>query len=175
MSEVTHSQVAKRYAEALFTSLDAADHRLMSQEFETVITVLEDPVIQGVFRHPQTTKERKRALIGKMQLSPTLEKFLLLIVEKSREALLPSMEHHFRQLVLETEGITIAHVTTAISLSEETLCQLQQRLNTLTGKTVRIQTKVDPRIGGGMIIKVDGKVLDGSISHTLKQLQRSFA
>ena len=99
----------------------------------------------------------------------------MLIVEKSREALLPSMEHHFRQLVLETEGITIAHVTTAISLSEETLCQLQQRLNTLTGKTVRIQTKVDPRIGGGMIIKVDGKVLDGSISHTLKELQRSFA
>ena len=160
MSEVTHSQVAKRYAEALFTSLDAADHRLMSQEFETVITVLEDPVIQGVFRHPQTTKERKRALIGKMQLSPTLEKFLLLIVEKSREAA-PSWNTTSGNGA-GNRGVTIC--LTAISYPRNSTNF--NRVETLQAR-LAYSDQGRPTNQQRMIIKVDGKVWTAALA-TLK-------
>ena len=174
MSGAQHSQVAKRYAEALFTTLDAADHSRISQELKGAITVLEDPVVRDVFRHPKTTRERKSVLIRLMELSPIMETFLLLIVEKSREGLLPSMEYHFEQLVLKAQRTTIADVISAIPLSDETLRALTQKLELLTGKTIRLETQLDPRIGGGMIIKIDGKVIDGSISHTLRQFQRTL-
>jgi F-type H+-transporting ATPase subunit delta len=176
MSMTRHSQVAKRYAEALFASLAGSDHApsSVSEEFQKVVTVLADPKINGTFHHPKTSKERKGELIKLMNLSPITDNFLLLVVEKSREGLLPSIAHHFEHLVLDAQHTTIAEVVSAIPLAEETLNDLEQKLHTLTGKTVRIQTNVDPSIGGGMIIKVDGKVIDGSVSHTLKQFQRSL-
>ncbi|NMB20778.1 MAG: ATP synthase F1 subunit delta, partial [Firmicutes bacterium] len=94
---------------------------------------------------------------------------------KSRETLLPSVAYHFEQLVLEAEQTTIAEVISAVPLTGETLDELQQRLYTLTGKTIRLQTKIDPSIVGGMIIKVDGKVIDGSVNNTLRQFQRSLS
>ncbi|HBN96422.1 MAG TPA: ATP synthase F1 subunit delta [Firmicutes bacterium] len=176
MSIIKHSQVAKRYAEALFATITPSDQTPVgiSEEIQQVISILEDPKIHSVFHHPKTSKERKGELIKLMKVSPITETFLLLIVEKSREELLPSIAYHFEQLVLDAEQTTIAEIVSAIPLTTDTLEGLTQRLQKLTGKTVRLQTSVDPSIGGGMIIKVDGKVLDGSVSHTLKQFQRSF-
>ena len=78
------------------------------------------------------------------------------------------------QLVLEAQGDTLAEVVSAVPLPTETLTDLEQKLQEFTGKAVRLQTHVDSSIGGGLIIKVDGKVIDGSVSNTLKQLQRSL-
>jgi F-type H+-transporting ATPase subunit delta len=179
MSITRHSQVAKRYAEALFATLVQSDHsqatRGINDEFKQIVEVLADTQVRQAFNHPKTSKERKGQLIGLMKLSPIAENFLLLLVEKSRETLLPSIAYHFEQLVLDTERTTIADVVSAVPLTSETLEGLKQRLLKLTGKSIRLQTKVDPSIGGGMIIKVEGKVIDGSVNNTLKQFQRSLS
>lgn len=176
MSMTKHSQVAKRYAEALFATIVASDHApaSISEEIQQVISILEDSKIHSVFHHPKTAKKRKGELVKLMNVSPITESFLLLVVEKSREGLLPSVAYHFEQLVLEAQQTTIAEIVSAIPLATETLENLTGRLQKLTNKTVRLETKIDPSIGGGLIIKVDGKVIDGSISHTLKQFRQSL-
>lgn len=174
MSMTTHSQVARRYAQALFGTVSPADRGAISEELQLVVVILEDPKIRETFHHPKTAKERKGELIKLMRLSPVAEDFLLLIVEKSREALIPSIALYFEELVLTAQQTTKAEITSAIPLVETTLEGLRQKLQTLTGKTVRLETKIDPAIGGGMIIKVDGKIIDASLSHTLKQVQRSL-
>ncbi|MCK9525518.1 MAG: ATP synthase F1 subunit delta [Limnochordia bacterium] len=176
MSITRHSQVAKRYAEALFATLVQSEQTTSSinEELKNVLTVLQDPKVQSAFLHPKTSRERKGQLIRLMKLSPIAENFLLLLVEKSRETLLPSIVYHFEQLVLNADRTAIADVVAAVPLTSETLEGLKQRLSILTGKSIRLQTKVDPSIGGGMIIKVDGKVIDGSVNNTLKQFQRSL-
>ena len=176
MSVTKHSQVAKRYAEALFSTIVDSDQApvRVSAEIQQVLSILGDSKINSVFHHPKTSKERKGELVKLMNVSPITESFLLLVVEKSREALLPSIAYHFEQLVLEAQQTTIAEVVSAIPLATETLEGLTERLQQLTGKTVRLETKIDPSIGGGMIIKVDGKVIDGSVSHTLRQFKRSL-
>ncbi|NLL43687.1 MAG: ATP synthase F1 subunit delta [Firmicutes bacterium] len=174
MTATKHSQVARRYAEALFATADPAARSQLKAEFEHVLTILGDPKVKDVFHHPRTSRERKGEMIKLMQLSPIMENFLLLIVEKSRETLLASIAHYFEQLVLEAQHTTIAEVISAIPLSAETLTGLEQKLNQFTGKTVHLNTHIDSSIGGGLVIRVDGKVLDGSVTNTLKQFQRSL-
>lgn len=174
MSKTKNPQISRRYAEALFAAIPAQDRRMIADELKQVLTVLEDPKIHEVFTHPRTSAAHKNELIRLMKLSRTLENFLLLSVEKSREQFLPSIERHFESLVLEAEQTTIAQIVSAIPLTSETLDGLKQRLQQLAGKTVRLNTSVDPRIGGGIIIKIDGKVIDGSVSHSLNLLQRSL-
>lgn len=174
MSMTKHPQVARRYAEALFSTLNPADHLAISEELCQVVQILGDAKIDAVFHHPKTAKERKGGLIKLMGLSPISENFLLLIVEKSREALIPAIAYYLEELVLKAQLTTKAEVTSAVPLNVETLDGLKHKLHKLTGKTVRIETKIDPAIGGGMIIKVDGKVIDGSVDHTLRQFHRSL-
>ena len=84
MSAAKHSQVARRYAEALFAAADPSFLSELNEEFRLVIAILEDPKVKDAFYHPSTSRERKGQLIKLMQLSPVMENFLLLIVEKSR-------------------------------------------------------------------------------------------
>ena len=116
MSMTKHSQVAKRYAEALFATIVASDHApaSISEEIQQVISILEDSKVHSVFHHPKTAKKRKGELVKLMNVSPITESFLLLVVEKSREGLLPSIAYHFEQLVLEAQQTTIAEIVSAI-------------------------------------------------------------
>lgn len=174
MSKTKNSQIAKRYAKALFEVVPKTSLRTVNEEFEQVLVVLEDPQVKRVFSHPHTAVARKQELIRLMGLSKTLENFLLLVVEKSRAAWLEQIKKEFELLVLSSEQTTIAEVTSAIALSDEVLQELKAKLQQITGKKVLIRTDVNPVIGGGMVINVDGKVIDGSVKNTLQKLQRSL-
>lgn len=175
MSRMKSSQIARRYAEALFTSISPSSRQPLLEEFKQVLIILDDVKVHEVFTHPRTSVERKSELIRFMGLSKAMENFLLLTVEKSREQFLTQIEGHFHELVLEAEKTALAEVVTAIPLAPKTIEQLKQQLQNLINKTVLINTTVDPRIGGGMIIKVDGKVIDGSVQHSLKRFQQALS
>lgn len=173
MNITRNSQIANRYARALF--LPAGETRIeLDEELKKVLKVLEDPVVSRVFYHPRTARERKAELIRLMQLSPVLQSFLLLVVEKGREALLPFIAQDFERLVLEEQNTTVAEVTSAVEMRSEERNALERRLSTLTGKKVLLRTAVDPGVGGGLVIKVDGKVLDASLKHRLELFAQSI-
>lgn len=109
-----------------------------------------------------------------MQLSPLLESFLLLVVEKGREGFIPMMYREFEQLVLDDQNTSVAEVTSALDLTPEECSELQQKLSKLTGRKVILRMQVDPSIVGGLIIKVDGKVLDASLKHRLNALAHTL-
>jgi F-type H+-transporting ATPase subunit delta len=173
MNITRNSQIANRYARALF--LAAGETRIeFDEELKKVLKVLEDPVVSRVFYHPRTARERKAELIRLMQLSPVLQSFLLLVMEKGREALLPFIAQDFERLVLEEQNTTVAEVTSAVEMRSEERNALERRLSTLTGKKVLLRTAVDPGVGGGLVIKVDGKVLDASLKHRLELFAQSI-
>lgn len=173
MNITRNSQIANRYARALFSAAGEA-RAALDEELQKVLKVLEDPLISKVFYHPRTDRSRKAELVRLMKLSTVLENFLLLVVDKGREPLLPLMQRDFERLVLEEQNTTIAEVTSAVEMSSEEQAELQRRLSKLTGKRVLIRTQVHPGIGGGLVIKVDGKVINASLKHRLDLFAQSL-
>jgi F-type H+-transporting ATPase subunit delta len=175
MSKPNNTQIAKRYAQAFFDVVTPEARATVSDEFKQALIVLQDPQIKRTFTHPRTSMNRKSELIRLMNLSTALEHFLLLIVEKNRDQFLPHIEQEFAALVLKSQHITVAEIISAVELKEQTLKQLQLQLEQISGKTVQLSTSLDPKIGGGLIIKIDGKVIDGSIANSLQRFQRSLS
>lgn len=175
MNSTRHSQVAKRYAEALFQAAAQVDRQELKEEFQGLLTIVADEKVHHAFHHPRTTKEHKNQLIKLMNLSPIMENFLLLVVEKSREGLLPAIGQYFEELVLAEQQTTLAEITSAVPLTEQNKEELQEQLQRLTGKTVLLRTQIDPKIMGGLVIKVDGKIIDGSVKQSLHKLQQSLS
>ena len=72
------------------------------------------------------------------------------------------------------EGTETAEITTAIPLDDEYILDISKRLTEMAGKPVVVNTKVDPGLVGGIIIKVGDKVIDGSIRSKLAVLKREL-
>lgn len=84
------------------------------------------------------------------------------------EAIIQTFEDYDRS----QKGIKQVEVTTAEEgkLSKEVL----NHLNKLVGKNIEIKRKVDENIIGGVVIKVDDTLIDGSTKRQLEDLENTL-
>jgi F-type H+-transporting ATPase subunit delta len=68
----------------------------------------------------------------------------------------------------------VAQVTTAVPIDERQKAVIASRLARRLGKTVTLETKIDPAILGGVVAQVGDNVIDGSVRGRLERLRRTL-
>ena len=110
---------------------------------------------------------RKRAVVAELSSltkpHPSVSKLLMLLAERDRLVLLPALLDAYRARLLDHQGVVRAHITTAAPLAADRTQAIERNLARVTGRTVTVQTKVDPSIIGGVVTRVGSTVYDGSI------------
>ena len=91
------------------------------------------------------------------------------------------LAHHLLQLVerlgeliAEERGEVTADVVTAAPLSEDQQRRLTETLAQKSGKTVKLDARVDDTLIGGMIVKLGSQMIDSSIRSKLASLQNAM-
>lgn len=79
-------------------------------------------------------------------------------------------------VLLEDESVsgTSAEVTSALPLNDEEQATIREDIVSKLGDSATITFRVDPNILGGLVIRVDDKVLDGSVAGKLSGLKQSL-
>jgi F-type H+-transporting ATPase subunit delta len=175
---MTNKTAATRYARAL---LDVAiKERVNLEEIEQQLTefanlLTEHPALGKVLLNPAIPVQRKVAsvaqLISLVKISPILAKLLGLLAERDRLILLPDLVASYRDRLADYRQIVRAEVTTASALPPERAQEIQKSLAQVTGRTVRLQTRVDPAIVGGMVARVGSMVYDASVTRQLQKMR----
>jgi F-type H+-transporting ATPase subunit delta len=80
----------------------------------------------------------------------------------------------YRRLVDIYHGVQTADIVTAVPVDEKEKKKLAESLGALVGARITIKDRVDPAIIGGIIARVDGKLLDGSTRSQLAALKRQL-
>ncbi|GAA0720883.1 F0F1 ATP synthase subunit delta [Dactylosporangium roseum] len=70
---------------------------------------------------------------------------------------------------------SVAHVTTAIPLTAEEEDRLAGRLAALYGRGVSLKIDIDPRVIGGMRVKVGSDLYDGTVARRLAEARTALA
>lgn len=166
--------IAKRYAQALFEVVDQRVQEDVCEEMLAISQAMQHPDIAHVFANPRTPKQFKEQLIKSLQPSPPAEALIRVLLANKRLHLLGEAAKAFQALVYAARGKTKAEVLSAIPLSQEILAALQEKLANLTGKKVEIVTRVDETLWGGLVIRVDGKIIDGSLAHSLQRAKEQL-
>ncbi|HEV8306604.1 MAG TPA: ATP synthase F1 subunit delta [Methylomirabilota bacterium] len=168
--------VARRYAKAL-GMLAAEESRLepVAKELQAFERVLADEaVLRDALLMPWVKAAAKRAIVAsvaeRLQLSLLTRNFLALVAQRRRLALLPAILEAYRALVDEAGGRVRAHVRSAAPLSEAQRAAIRERLGRRLGKTVLLETEVDPTILGGFVAEVGTRLLDASVAGQLRAL-----
>ncbi len=167
--------VSSVYDEALFElSKESGKLDEVYEDFTYVIeSIKENPEFFVILNSPQITQEDKKNILEETYkgISDILLDFFKVLVDRYRIEYLMDLYDGFRILLEKDRGILDAEVISASKLDDSELDILNKKLCEITGKKILIENIVDPKILGGLIIKVEDKVVDGSLVRRLENLR----
>ena len=169
--------VARIYAESL---LNAADKRQQTQEvleqMESLIhDVLGRDAVFAVFlASAVVSREHKRAALNRVfegKVNEVLYHFLLVLNDHNRLGVLREVAVLMRELHERRAGRMHVEVTAAAPLSDEQRERLRQELHEKFGREPILSVRVDADLLGGLVVRVDDWVYDGSVRARLERIQ----
>ena len=175
---MTNRTAAIRYARALFDV--AVAERTDLQQLEAELSAFAGlftahPDLEKVLLNPAIPAPRKRVLVAeigrRMSLAPVLSKLMVLLAERDRLIILPDLVAAYRDRLLKYRHVVRAEVTTAAPLGADRAAAIEQSLARATGRTVALETRVDPSLIGGMVARVNDTVYDGSLTRQLQKIR----
>ncbi len=170
---------ARRYAQAVFQI--AADSGELERWLDDLIQ-LADSITNEEFRQtlaapriPFSQKERiVRQSFGD-SISPLALNLMLLLASRNLVHLLPGITDVFQDMLDAHRGIERAEIVSAVTLTDSQRRHVGDMLAQLSGKDVRLTSRIDPEILGGMVIRIGDQVLDGSARSRLQNMHRELA
>lgn len=134
--------------------------------------------LQRMFNNPSVDIQVKintlAAILQRTQPVPLLRNFLQLLLTKNRFQHLALICTHYEQMANELLSRVTAQVTTAVALDASQHQAVQQKIARMTQKEVMLEAHVDPLILGGLIVRVDNVILDGSLQGQLARLRKEL-
>ena len=169
--------VAGRYATALFelaheqNKLDEVDRDL--SKFQAMLDGSED--LGRLVASPAfAAEDQERALKAVMDwasIGATTGNFLRVVARNRRLAAAGDMAKTFHTLLARHRGEVVAEVQSAVPLSEDQLAALKAKLKSLDAKDIRLNTKVDPSLLGGLVVRIGSRMFDSSLKTKLSNLK----
>ncbi len=170
------SSVARRYAKALFETVDppSIDPAL------TGLTSLGEALSQSThLRHvlasPAFSEEDKLAilstLVGRLGAPRAVTGLLAQLVRKNRISLLPQIAAAFAALADEAKGSRRVEVATAKPLSSAEQRELRSRLRELLRHDVLVSFETDAALLSGLQVRIGSTVFDSTVRSRLTAMQ----
>lgn len=100
-----------------------------------------------------------------------IRQFIRLLARKNRVGLLQQVCEAFIHLYNKHAGIIDIEVYSAKELTEQQRESLHKVLEEKTGKKVDMKVSVNDALKGGLAVRIDDTVIDGTIKHKLEQLE----
>jgi F-type H+-transporting ATPase subunit delta len=171
---------AKRYARAVFElAREEGQVEEWARRLEEVRDVLGRPEVTSVLANPTiAVRRREEAAAALLQAAaPGREVLNLarLLVGANRIGELEGIIEQYQLLADEDAGRVRATATTAVPLTRSDADKLKTSLSRLLGREVRLDTRVDGAIIGGLVLRMGDRVIDASVATRLQQLRHRLA
>ncbi len=174
------ASLAGRYALALFelardenkldaVAADLAALRAALDESDDFKALTTSPLIGR-----QETVQAVAATAKAMKLNDVTAKFLGVVATNRRLAQLGAIIRAFNLLAARHRGEISAEVTSAYPLDKGQVDALKANLKSRYGTDIAVESRVDPAILGGLVVKVGSQMIDGSIRTKLNTLAQAM-
>ena len=168
--------VSRNYAETLLElARRAEDLAGWGKLIQDVANAMEDDATLRLFLESPKVSEAQKSAVITEALSDRVPRhflrFLLAMIRKRRQMLIPEIATEYFNLVDQSEGRIHANVTVARESSESERNAIAEQLSKVLGKQAVLHVNVNPAILGGVIVKVGDTVMDGSVRRKLATLR----
>src|SRR5918998_1830242 len=172
-------EIAQVYSRSLFeVAKEQGKLDRIREELGAFADALEENRDLAVFFFsPYFSTEEKKEGLGKVLdgADEIVRNFLELLVEKHRMPAIFRIRRAYDARWEEENKLLPVEVTSAIELDKETVAQIGEKIGERTGRKVQLESKVDPDILGGIVVRVGDRILDASIANRLESLRKQVA
>ena len=167
--------LTKSYAVALFESLRENNVNLDDAllELQKIAEIIREEKINKFLLHPSIDKNEKISIIKEAlkDFNKTIASFILVLIENNRIDIYEGIIESFKEEYNELKGIINVEIITREPLSREMYKKIVSYLEDNYKKRVEATTKTEDDIIGGIIVKVNGTIIDDSILNKLKAIK----
>ena len=170
------TKAARRYANAFLEISIEKDILEKAREDMLLIknTIEASSDLRLFLKNPIVKKDQKKTAVEKIfkdEIQDITFQLYELLLKKDRESLFEDISKNFLELYNLHKGIIEVGVTSAKKLEDEQLQALKKNIERTTGKKVEFKTEVKEELIGGLKIRIDDTVVDGSVKYKLNQLK----
>ncbi len=176
---MNESKISARYAKALLL-LGKEQNKL--EEIRANVESLSElinktPEVRNLFEIPYIKPSLKLKLIDKLfrdAFNPVMVSFMALIVKNNRELYLPSILRVFIDLFKRDKNIKSVQLTTARPVTKKIRNIIKDYISREFDSNIELSEKVDDRLIGGFILKIEDQQINASVSNHLNRIQKEL-
>ena len=166
------------YAKALLSAAESAGGVApVLDEYDAVVHEVLDklPKLESVLSSTRVGMSEKEALIDKAfpGASKTMLNFLKVVASHGRFDCIRVIHSAAHAMNDEAVGRVEVTLTTASEIDHALRDRVATKLAKVLGREVRVKSKIDPEILGGLVVRVGDTVYDGSLANQLQRVRRS--
>lgn len=169
--------IARNYAEALFETGERSEE---TERFADLIEALAgameaDERIRAALESPRVPKPAKIELLRRALARHAPERFLRFlgaVIRRGRQGIFPAIARQY--LALVDRKFNRVHAGVVLAREPDAALQrtVRERLGELLHKEVIAHFRTDPAILGGLIVRVEDRIMDGSLRRRMATLRR---
>jgi F-type H+-transporting ATPase subunit delta len=169
--------VAERYASALFELAKEQKAQVAVEQdlirFQGLIDASAD--LRRLILSPAfAAKDQAKALTAIMEragIAGLAANIVKVLANNRRLFTVSDVIKNYRLIAASARGEVSADVTSAHPLTAAQMQSLKDQLRASVGREVTIQSKVDPALLGGLVVKVGSRMIDSSLRTKIEQLK----
>ncbi|MBO4410583.1 MAG: ATP synthase F1 subunit delta [Lachnospiraceae bacterium] len=168
------------YADALFgVASESGKEAALLRNAQTLIEALEsNPELMEYVRRPELSAAEREGVFREVfsgLLEEEMSGFLSAVFEKKREEELIPILKRFRKKTEEAMGIGHVFVRTAFPVTEAQKTAIEHKVRETAGyRELRFEYETDESLVGGIVIRINDRVVDGSVKTRLSALTRDL-
>ncbi len=168
------------YAEALYeVGLEKDSLEEYAKDMKLIIDSFNEyPDFFELFITPRIEHKKRKEVMEEVfgkKITREVLSFTKILIDKDRGVHIRGIYDSFIHMVDEHLGVVKAIIESAIELTDDEKDRLKKNLEEMTNKTIRMTCIVNPKVIGGLIIKVEDNIIDASIRNRLDEMKQSLA
>jgi F-type H+-transporting ATPase subunit delta len=136
-----------------------------------------EPELGGLLADTGTPADGRVALLDRLldgKVTPTTSALLRQTVRLPRGRHLDTVAEELAELAAARRQRSVARVVTPVRLAPAQEDRLRDTLTRLYGRPMSLQIELDEALLGGLVVRVGGEVIDGSVAGRLEAARRSL-
>lgn len=165
-------------AEASVANQNNELDRLEEEIFQFSRIVASDLELRQILNSSKYSSEGKRVLVAKLlasKVSPSTSRLLASLVSGMRGRSIEKTIAFYASAAAARKMRVIAHVKSAVELSQAQKDKLASSLSGKIGQPVRLNVELDPKVLGGLSIRFADELIDATIVNRLADAGRALA
>ena len=170
--------ISERYALAL---LELSNEANKTDEYVSILSSFmtiynSDDNLKNYIKNPTNTNQNQKEVFDKilniMKADKIIKNFFFILIMKKRIFFLAEIIEEFLRKVSSKKGEVSANLFSSKKLDEKTISEIEKEISENVNGTIKLKSKVDETLIGGIVLQIGSLMIDTSIKNKLANYKK---